>query len=325
MNIVAAVKNGDDTFAHSVDRSVPIYILGSGLKAYLKLYEVLKQEQCCTICSHIFSNVFGISLLSVLSRIRVVQVLHSQYPLGKAARIKYALSYRFATFIGIKVVAVSGGVAKFAQETLRLRAVKVIYNGIDEEKFYFAIRPRQSSFVITHVGSFNEHKNHRAIIEIFRRVISLRRDVKLYLVGNGRLRPELEELVSLHNLTENVIFFGKVLDIPRVLNESHCFLLPSLREGFAKVVIEAMAMGLVPVVSDYPAAEEIIEHSKHGFIVRDQNIDDYVTHIVSLIDSEDMRYRMAKACRKRVVQAFTLKKMIDEYQKISLKPISKKR
>ena len=77
-----------------------------------------------------------------------------------------------------------------------------------------------------------------------------------------------------------------------------------------------MSMGIVPILSNYPAAGELITNEQEGFIVKNMDTDAYADCIARLIESSELRERMSNASRKRVVEQFSLKKMINEYQSI---------
>lgn len=136
---------------------------------------------------------------------------------------------------------------------------EVILNGIDLAAYRFDLAQRararqeldiKDQLVIGHVGRFNTQKNHGFLIAIFREVVNIAPDAVLLLVGDGNLRPTIEERVSQLGLSGNVRFLGVRSDINRLLNAMDVFLFPSLYEGLGVVLVEAQANGLPCVVSD---------------------------------------------------------------------------
>jgi glycosyltransferase involved in cell wall biosynthesis len=191
--------------------------------------------------------------------------------------------------------------------------VSVIYNGIDASKFYYDTTKRHDKFIVVHIGSFTYPKNHKLLIKIFHEFYLTNSNARLRLVGDGALLDDIKKQVRTCGLEEVVEFCGAVVDVPNCISGGSVFLFPSLFEGFGKAVIEAMSMGIVPIISDYPAAHEIIEHKKHGYIVKDQDVSRYVRYLTRLSQDEELHTTMAQMCRNRVNNKFTMKKMIEEY------------
>ena len=105
--------------------------------------------------------------------------------------------------------------------------------------------------VIGHVGRFDEQKNHRFLLQIADAVLKSRRDVHFLLIGDGPLRPEIEDRVRQMGLSRQIHFVGVRTDVPRLmLAAMDFFLFPSLDEGLGICLLEAQAAGLRCLVSD---------------------------------------------------------------------------
>ena len=91
---------------------------------------------------------------------------------------------------------------------------------------------RADAFVVGHVGSFTEPKNHRFWIKVAREVA--RRDARAWflLVGDGKLRQDAEKLTQQLRLDHRVVFAGTRIDVPRLmLGATDCFFFPSVVGG----------------------------------------------------------------------------------------------
>ena len=134
-----------------------------------------------------------------------------------------------------------------------------VSNGIDISKFSYSNEARnriRAQFAITdetivvgNVGRFSPQKNHPKIVEIFKAYHETNRKSKLLLVGEGGNRKMIEELVAQNGLQNDVIFTGAVTNVEDYLSAMDVFLLPSLWEGLAIVLIEAQANGLGCIAS----------------------------------------------------------------------------
>jgi glycosyltransferase involved in cell wall biosynthesis len=143
-----------------------------------------------------------------------------------------------------------------------------LYYGIDLEPFRAqpdpsvrtALQLPSEAFVIGHVGRFDEQKNHRFLLEIFRSVADADPQTRLLLIGDGPLRPGIERRAAELGLAESVVFGGLRGDVPRVLlGAVDVFVLPSLYEGLGLVCLEAQAAGLPCVIADtIPGEAEVV-------------------------------------------------------------------
>lgn len=105
-------------------------------------------------------------------------------------------------------------------------------------------------FSIGHVGVFNEQKNHQFLIDIFADVVKRDERYRLFLIGDGVLKTEMEKRVENLGLKDYVVFVGFTNEIPAYLNAMDLMLLPSLYEGLPNVVVEWQIAGLPAIVSD---------------------------------------------------------------------------
>lgn len=102
----------------------------------------------------------------------------------------------------------------------------------------------EGKLVVGHVGRFDPVKNHRFLVDLFRRMAQQRPDSVLLLAGTGNGLPEIRALVREYGLEEKVRFLGSVSNVPEVLLMADVFVFPSLYEGLGISLIEAQAAGL---------------------------------------------------------------------------------
>jgi len=137
---------------------------------------------------------------------------------------------------------------------------QILHYGIDLTLFQGHIDPVAAraelnipaeAFVMGHVGRFTEQKNHAFLVDIVIEVAKREPRTRLLLVGDGSLRPAIEQQVAQTDLTDRVIFAGLRADVPRLMRGvMDVFVLPSFYEGLPLVGIEAQAAGLPVILSD---------------------------------------------------------------------------
>lgn len=137
------------------------------------------------------------------------------------------------------------------------RKFKILPNGRNIEKFAYdsAIRKNMrerhklsEQIAIGHVGGFVEQKNQKFLLQIFREILKLENDAKLYLIGDGDKKKEIEELAA--DIKNQVVFVGNTDRVSDYLQMMDGMILPSLFEGLPLVAIEWQINGLPCIFSD---------------------------------------------------------------------------
>lgn len=137
---------------------------------------------------------------------------------------------------------------------------KVIYNGVDLQRFQFSERQRSAirkslgiardTFILGHVGHFNQQKNHTFLIDVFQKIERVMPNANLLLIGTGSRKDQIKAKVEQLKLSDKVFFIGNVTDVYNWFSAMDVFILPSLFEGFSIVLAEAQANGLVSFAAD---------------------------------------------------------------------------
>lgn len=102
--------------------------------------------------------------------------------------------------------------------------------------------------LVGHVGSFTVPKNHPYLLDIFKEIQKI--PAKLMIVGDGNLRPEIEEKIQKLGLADKVILTGLRSDVADLLQAMDVFVFPSLYEGLPVTLVEVQASGLPCLISD---------------------------------------------------------------------------
>lgn len=134
-------------------------------------------------------------------------------------------------------------------------------------------RPQPDGFTVLQVGQFNLEKNHHVTVEAFSRLKGdgLPTALRLRFVGEGGLEPRITEQVRARGLQEHVAFLGAFpLHDPRlarVYHEASVVVFPSVMQSWGLVPFEALAHGVVPIVSNDCGAAEVIQANGIGYVV----------------------------------------------------------
>ena len=111
---------------------------------------------------------------------------------------------------------------------------------------------------LVNVGRFNTQKNHLFLLEVFAEICKTNSNYKLFLVGDGELKPQILAKIKELNLEGKVQLLGLRNDIPELLQAMDIFLFPSLFEGLPVSLVEAQSTGIACIISDGVPEEAVL-------------------------------------------------------------------
>ncbi|MHC8422886.1 glycosyltransferase family 4 protein [Streptomyces sp. NB004] len=159
-----------------------------------------------------------------------------------------------------------------------------------------AIRSTGTNKVVVSAGHLTDNKNHALLIEAFARVHAEAPDWTLRIYGHGaekkKLRARIEEL----GLSNSILLMGQTSPVTPEFGKGSIFVLPSKREAFGNVVVEAMAAGLPVVATDADhGPRNILTDGEDGIIVPRGDVDAMAEAIRRLVQDDELRLKMSAA------------------------------
>ncbi len=163
--------------------------------------------------------------------------------------------------------------------------------------------------VVGFVGGLHPRKNVAFLLRAFARLVADFPQARLLIVGEGEQREELESLARALGVAERATFTGRLFSADKAvaLAAMDVFAFPSLNEGFGLAVVEAMAAGVPPIVSDRGSLPEIVHHEKTGVVCPVDDADTFAVAIGGLLYDTDRRRRLGAAAKRYVGEHFTWK------------------
>ena len=218
------------------------------------------------------------------------------------------------------------------QESIGFKKSKgvVVHNGYDTNSFFqdssldHIIRNElgipDETFLIGHVGNYHPLKDQETLIKSLRYLDQKSINFNAILVGN-KLEPSNKNLVTLINengLTERIHLLGIRNDITTIMNGIDIFMLSSISEAFPNVLNEAMACETPCVTTNVGDAALIVGDT--GWVVSPQDSKALAkatieAHEEKKFHNESWEQRK-KACRKRILENYSLEKMIKKYKDV---------
>ncbi|MEM9336983.1 MAG: glycosyltransferase [Patescibacteria group bacterium] len=151
-----------------------------------------------------------------------------------------------------------------------------------------------------YVGRLSPEKNVTLLLQSFHELAQSVSGASLTIVGDGPERIALEQQVADYQLTDKVTFTGWNEQVEEVLAEHDCLLLSSNHEGWAMVLIEAMAAGLPVITTDVGCAGEIVQDQIHGFVVPVGDLEAYTQALSVMASDQPTRQRFSQAAYQTV-------------------------
>ncbi|MDP3386226.1 MAG: glycosyltransferase [Eubacteriales bacterium] len=208
-----------------------------------------------------------------------------------------------------KVIAISASVKlNLIEEGIKEDNIRMIYNGIRPiETFDNETRLIP---IITLVGRLEAIKGHRHMIEITRQLVDCYdEDFEVRFVGSGSLESTLKDIVTDYGLP--ISFSGHVSNIGEIYETSDIIVNTSDSEALSYAALEAMIHKKPVVAFDIPGINEVIENGKTGFLVDYKNYGLFAECLVQLLSNNTLRRNMGELGRKRAIDKFSLKEMIN--------------
>jgi glycosyltransferase involved in cell wall biosynthesis len=160
-------------------------------------------------------------------------------------------------------------------------------------------------------GRLLESKGMRQGLEAVARIRGSHPRCRLVIAGDGPLRETLRTGAKDLGLGSSTHFLGWREDVPQIMAALDVFLMPSLREGFGIVLLEAMAAGVPVVASAAGAAREVVRNGETGFVVEPGDVGGLASGLDRLLGDADLRRRMGRMARARVESEFTAARMVE--------------
>lgn len=188
--------------------------------------------------------------------------------------------------------------SQFVQDSMVAAGIPVeklinIPFGVDLSRFAACSEPSAHPFRVIYVGRVSVPKGIPYLLEAWRQLKWQAAELWLVGVVTGDLSPLLNRWANLPGLR----LLGHLSNIAQLLSQSDLFVFPSIQEGSALAVYEAMAAGL-PVITT-PNAGSIVRDGQEGFITPIRDVEALCTHMQRLYEDAELRAYLSQAARKR--------------------------
>lgn len=216
---------------------------------------------------------------------------------------------------GCTVVATMGesGRASLVERGIDESRTRIVRPSVDTHRFERSGRSEAPRYDVVTVGQLIPRKRIEDLVRAVAQLRDRRRRVRAAIVGRGPLDGELRCLAAELGVDELIEFIGFCEDVETVYRAARVFVLPSASEGLPISMLEAMATGLPPVVSDVGENAGFVSHGESGYLFPVGRIDVLAEHVSRLLDDDDLRHRIGAAAAKKVREAASVEAVSTEY------------
>ncbi|OMF33827.1 N-acetyl-alpha-D-glucosaminyl L-malate synthase BshA [Paenibacillus sp. FSL H8-0548] len=200
--------------------------------------------------------------------------------------------------------------------------IDLTYNFVDKRIYY----PRDAESlrsdyaepnekILMHISNFRPVKRVSDVVDIFARIAD-KIPSKLLLVGEGPELTKIQCMIRKLGLEDRVHFLGKQDDVAQVISMADVLLLPSEKESFGLVALEAMACGVPTIGSNAGGIPELITHGETGFLSPIGDVEDMSRNVERLLLDEKLHAQFKEACIFRARNEFCNDVITTEYENI---------
>jgi glycosyltransferase involved in cell wall biosynthesis len=191
-----------------------------------------------------------------------------------------------------------------------------IYNGIDQDEVAVLADAQKNKLkaelnlpmnapLVGIVGRLYPEKDHATFLQAARLISQARPDARFLIVGEGRLRREIEEEIQRLGLATRTHMLGERRDAQAIIQILDVLVLASISEGLPNVLLEAGVAGTPAVTTAAGGAPEVVVDGDTGFVVPCGDAGAMAQKILTLLDDPALRKRFIQAARERTRKVFS--------------------
>ena len=190
------------------------------------------------------------------------------------------------------------------KELLKMKNKKNYFNFDDKD------------FSIVAIGRLTKQKNFKLLIQCFDQVLNLKKNSKLFIIGEGEQRNFLQKLIEKKNLSQKIFLLGFQKNVFNYLKNANLFILSSLWEDPGWVLMEAaMCNTLILSSNCRNGPKEFLEDNRGGVLFENNSIQDFLSKFKQITELDQKQIIEKKFFSKKKVKLFT---NFNHYNKLNL-------
>lgn len=154
----------------------------------------------------------------------------------------------------------------------------------------------KDSFIFGSVSCFKPQKNLIDLLEAFKIVcnkVSNKKNIHLQVIGDGALRPQIEEWILKNGLVDNIQLLGWQKNVASIMKNWDCYVMSSLWEGLPCAIVEARLLKLPVVSYSVGGISEVVHDDENGFLIKPRDIETLASRMEKIATDSDLQDRLS--------------------------------
>jgi len=284
-------------------------------RALLPVIYYLKDNKVDAVITHGNSGCLIPRISAILSKIPAF--IHVEHNVSDYKKIYHIIINKILTKFTDNIVCVSE-CAKHSLlkvEKTDPDKVVVIPNGLNIDRFSFIEKKPEKNRTkkVGIVARFYEQKGHIYFVEAATKVVKAYNNVEFIFVGDGYLKPIIEQIAREYGIEKYCNFLGVRYDVAELLQTFDIFVLSSLWEGLPISLLEAQYLGVASVVTNVGGVPEVIQDGHNGLLVPPKDSNALASAIIKVLTNDNLRNDLSQNGQNVFAKKFTVEKMANAY------------
>lgn len=319
VNVVAVVRGGP-LRSEFHDAGIPTDVIGKttklGISTIRTLTEFLRMPKPDIVHTHLFGGDTWGRIAAI--RAGVSHIVSTEHNVNlDEGFVKRIVKRQLANHTD-RIIAVSDAVRSYSVlvEHLSPGKVFVIPNGVDLNQFRPQPRTPHEGVRFMSIGRLVRQKGFDILLDAFAICREALPNATLTIVGDGPLRPHLEDQARTYHIADRITFLGFRRDLADLYQRADIAVFPSRWEGLGIAAIEASACGLPVIASAVGGLQEVVRDHETGILVPPCDPKALADACIDLARSRTSQVLFGHAARRHVERNFDITKTVKKYEEM---------
>lgn len=306
---VISMSKKNELLAQFIDNKIETKVLNK-TNNLIDLFSIVKEintfvkiNDIQVIHAHMTHSIIIASFVKILNP--SIKILFTSHSLNLGSKLRELIVWALKPFRNADII-FSKDILKYFYKNNHY----IIPNGIKIDKYKLK-NNKNNKFTFIAIGRLETVKNHKFLIERVNR-LSTKYDFELNIVGDGYLKNELENTIKRYKLENRVKLLGVRYDIPILLNQAHCLLMPSLWEGLPIVILEAGAASL-PIISTPVGSIPSLLNVNNSYLA---DFDNFENKMIEVLENYNDAIDKGNILFKNIEDTYSIDKIVNEHEKL---------
>lgn len=308
--------------------------LGIGnIKAFMRLMELQRINNYDIVHVHTpIAAIYGRLLKLGYSNLKTIYTAHGYHFLKGGSKLSWLIYYPIekimAKFTDV-IININKEDFEITKEKLKPRSSYFLNGvGLDLSKYKKLSKDEilekkkelgitDNDFIVLMIAELNKNKNHIQLINAIDTLKKQYSNIKVFCIGDGDMREDLEQQIISINLQNNIFMLGYRQDVNKLINISDIGILMSYREGLPRNIMEFMASGRKVIATNIRGCRDLICNETVGTLVNVGDYEETAKAIEKYYLSRDRRFNVSNEIKKYDIESVN-SELLKIYESIEL-------